>query len=338
MRRYPGAEMSTAANEPSGSVTCETGTSETPQEPCMGPLLRFRNSPELEKMYLARHARVSTLQDTVWACTSAAWAGLFMVQSWRMLSAWQLCACVLNALLSLPILLYNLAWLSGRGERWPQRRASVVFGVRLARYVALALVVKAEVGGTGSRFININPSRPHVQLAYKLSLSLCNTFGFPLLLRNHIFVNLFVLLPGMLVYPVGSCELQCAHASIQKFYARTAERLSAASRALAGAAWPLLGDPPLLLVEESGASSQQCSTFCKALNAWVLFVLGFVVPTMLIAILEERSRIRFLAEHAGQRRAPALPRLLWELLRRLLFLLAVGVCTWCVLEHWVQLG
>ena len=81
---------------------------------------------------------------------------------------WQLCACVLNVLLSLPILLYNLAWLSGRGERWPQRRAAVVFGVRLARYVTLALGVKADVGGTSSRFININPSRPHVQLAYKV--------------------------------------------------------------------------------------------------------------------------------------------------------------------------
>ena len=77
----------------------------------------------------------------------------------------------------------------------------------------------------------------------------------------------------MLVYPVGSCELQCAHASIREFYVRMAERLSAVSRALAGAAWPLLGDPPAFLVEEAGPSSQQCSTCCKALNVWVLFVL-----------------------------------------------------------------
>ena len=63
-----------------------------------------------------------------------------------------------------------------------------------------------------------------------------------------------------------------------------------------------------------------------------------MVPTALIAILEERSRIRFLAERAGLRRVPALPHLLWELLRRLLFLHAVGVCSWCVLEHWMQLG
>ena len=74
--RCLGAESATAANGPGASAP-----SETTQEPRMGPLLRFQNSPELEKMYLARHARFSTLQDAVWACTSAAWAGLFMIQA-----------------------------------------------------------------------------------------------------------------------------------------------------------------------------------------------------------------------------------------------------------------
>ena len=66
---------------------------------------------------------------------------------------------------------------------------------------------------------------------------------------------------------------------------------------------------------------------------------GFMVPTLLIARLEERSRRRFLAERQGWTPAPAL---LGRLLRCLPGLLALVVwcvvAMWCVLERWAYPG
>ena len=63
------------------------------------------------------------------------------------------------------------------------------------------------------------------------------------------------------------------------------------------------------------------------------------MPTLLIALLEDRSRRRFLAERQGRRApAPARPLVGRPLLLSLPGLLALAVVAWCVLEQWAYLG